>query len=255
MADRPTPSLAAQLRGWSTLKRLHPELLDLQRIDLLRSRPVNELLVVEHLTDILQALGLNDEGLDEIPETLHQFAGGLRVWQLPIQFAPYLIALSGLGIRSYLEIGLRHGGSFVVTAEYLRAVSTLTIAVGVDIIPCPSAAAYHDLNDTTRFAWINSCSPAFEHLLNAISPVDLVFIDSHHELEQCRSELEQLHGHANAIAVHDVANPRRPGIVQSWAELCVDDRYHCISFVDQYEPERPTMGIGLAVRREFLREK
>ena len=257
MSERPGATatvrgIEAQLRGWALLDRLHPEAMDLARVELLRTAPLAELVDEAALERLLLRLGLNVEGLDELPETLHGDAGGLRVWQMPIQFAPYLVRLSSLGIRSYLEVGIRHGGSFVATTEYLGRVGALDLAIGVDIIPCPSAEAYRHLNPAARFEWVNSGSPAFTALLDEVSPLDLVFIDSHHELDQCRDELAQLHGRTNAIAMHDIANPGCPGIGQAWAELTRDGRYRCEAFVDQYDPARPTMGIGLAVRRDWM---
>src|SRR4029077_13792201 len=109
------------------------------RISLIREKSTEYLSQAGNLETLLLELGLNDEGLNEFPASLHPFCGqGLRVWQYPGQFSKYLEQLSKLRVRSYLEIGIRHGGSFVTTVEFLDRFSPLEFAVAVDVIPCPS---------------------------------------------------------------------------------------------------------------------
>ncbi|MCU1283438.1 MAG: hypothetical protein JWM53_6984 [bacterium] len=110
----------AQRRGWATLKRQRPAAIDLARVALIRQCPRAQLEQRSDVASLLCELGLNDEGLSELPPELHAQCGGLRIWQYPTQFAPYLAQLARLRVRSYLEI-VRHGGSFVATAEYLDA--------------------------------------------------------------------------------------------------------------------------------------
>ena len=101
-------------------RRLHPEPINLSRVALIRERTLAELASPARVEALLLELGLNGEGLSELPPELHAHCGGLRIWQYPTQFGRYLVQLSRLGVRSYLEIGIRHGGSFVATAEYLE---------------------------------------------------------------------------------------------------------------------------------------
>ncbi len=139
-----TSSAAAvrmQTDNWRMLRGLHPTPIELERIALVRDRAPRELADAEQLARLLPALGLNDEGLHEFPAALHPHCGqGLRIWQYPIQFAPYLARLATLGVRSYLEIGIRHGGSFVATVEVLGRCHPLEAAWAIDIIPCPARA-------------------------------------------------------------------------------------------------------------------
>src|SRR3954470_7475739 len=75
------------------------------------------------LEELLPRLGLNDDVPAWMPSELQPFLGkGLRVWQYPNQFGPYLASLAGLHIRSYLEIGVQHGGSFAATLTFLHRV-------------------------------------------------------------------------------------------------------------------------------------
>jgi hypothetical protein len=245
-------TFGAQRRGWATLRSLHPSAIDLQRVALIRACDGEQLSDPARVEALLLRLGLNDEGLSELPRELHPHCGGLRIWQYPSQFSKYLVQLSRLRVRSYLEIGIRHGGSFVATAEYLERLSPLEFAVGVDIIDCPSMAEYQTLNGKARFWCLDSRGTEFAARLDALGRIDLVFIDSHHEEAQCREEVALLTARANLIAFHDIANVGCPGIGRVWNDLKRSSDFDCFEFVDQYAGMGPFMGIGLAARKERL---
>jgi hypothetical protein len=239
--------------SWAALKRLHPTAIDLGRTALIREADTDALSDPQWLESLLLRLGLNNEALNELPSELHAHCGhGLRIWQYPTQFSKYLAQLSRLKIRSYLEIGIRHGGSFVTTAEYLHRFHSLDLAVGVDIIPCPSMAAYQSHNVRAQFWCMNSLGRDFAARLADLDPLDLAFIDSHHEEHQCRREFELLADRADLIAFHDIANIGCPGVRQVWQEVKRLPAYDCFEYVDQYGLG-PFMGIGLAVKKERLR--
>jgi hypothetical protein len=242
----------AQRRGWATLRSLRAGAVDLARVELLRTRPLEELRDLARLDGLLLELGLNDEGTGEFPQRLHPFCGGLRVWQYPVQFAPYLLKLSSLRVRSYVEIGVRHGGSFVATTEYLDRIGRLDFAVAVDVLEVPSFEAYREMNARAQLWCVDSRTDAFRERLEGLGSIDLVFIDSHHEEAQCRSEVELLLGHAEMIALHDITNLGCPGVGRVWNELRTSGDHVCFEFVEQYDGMGPFMGIGLAVRRRRL---
>jgi len=243
--------LGALKKGLAGLKRLHALPIDLSRVELIRARSREQLSSPEDLQALLLELGLNDEGMHEIPAPLHPYCGqGLRIWQYPIQFSRYLAALSGLTVRSYLELGVRHGGAFVATVEFLERFGPLDFAVGVDLLPCPSLDEYRRLNPRASFERLNTQSPALPELLARLGSVDLVFVDSHHEEAQCRRELEVLAPHARMLALHDIANRDWPGIRVVWEELKASGLYRCLELTEQYGDLGPYMGIGLAVRND-----
>src|SRR5687768_3987306 len=139
--NAPGPSPLKQ--GLSGLRRLHALPIDLERVALIREREPRQLADPAELEALLLQLGLNDEGMHELPASLHPHCGqGLRIWQYPIQFSRYLAHLSKLKVRSYLELGVRHGGAFVATVEVLERFSPLQFAVGVDLLPCPALEEY-----------------------------------------------------------------------------------------------------------------
>src|SRR5690349_11748985 len=89
MSER-APSLDAQKKGWSGLRRLHPSPIDLQRVALIREMDQQQLSRPENIEALLLQLGLNDEAMHEIPESLHPYCGqGLRIWQYPNQYSRY----------------------------------------------------------------------------------------------------------------------------------------------------------------------
>jgi hypothetical protein len=240
----------AKARGWRMLRSLRPAAIDLERIALIRECAPVDLLQAALLEDLLLRLGLNDEGLEEYPADLRPFCGqGLRVWQYPSQFSKYLVTVASRRVRSYLELGIRHGGSFVTTVEVLERFGPLDFAVGVDVIPCPSMVEYGAINPRIEFACLNIDSPAFSALIGRLGAIDLVFIDSHHEEDHCRREVMALRERTNMIALHDIANVGCPGIAKVWEELKGSGEYLCFEFTDQYPGMGPYMGIGLAVRK------
>ena len=253
MTDLDGSRFDAQLRGWRTLTTLHPLPIDLARIALIREKTAAELARADVIERLLPQLGLNDEALDEFPDELRPYCGqGLRVWQYPTQFGKYLAQLAGLGVRSYLELGVRHGGSFVTTVEVLERHRHLDYAIAVDIIACPAMAEYAKLNPRIEFCRLNTQSAEFAALLRRLHSIDLVFIDSHHEERQCRQEIAAVREVANIIAMHDISNVGCPGVAAVWEEVKASGEYTCFEYTDQYAGMGPYMGIGLAVKNERL---
>ena len=235
------------------LSGLHPAPIDLGRIALIRECAPSYLSRPENLERLLPQLGLNDEGQDEFPPELRPYCGqGLRVWQFPAQFARYLAQIVALGVRSYVELGIRHGGSFVTTVEVLERFRRLDYAVAVDIIPCPAMAQYAAINPRVEFACINTQAPEFAALLARLHAIDLIFIDSHHEEDQCRREVAAVLECAGMVALHDISNVGCPGIGKVWQEIKASGDFACFEYTDQYSGLGPYMGIGLAVKKERL---
>jgi hypothetical protein len=229
--------------------------MDLERISLVRNCSIAELSDASVLENLLPRLGLNDEGIEEYPDVLRPWCGtGLRIWQYPAQFAPYLASLVRLGVRSYMEIGVRHGGSFVATVEVLERFRPLDFAVAVDVIACPSVEDYGRVNPRARFLRANTMAPEFAAVVASLAPIDLVFVDSHHEAAQCQRELACLEEHANMIAFHDIANKGCPGIGAVWSQVRSSGAWECSEFVAQYPGLGPFMGIGLAVKPARMAE-
>jgi hypothetical protein len=237
-------------RSWRKLKRLHPIAIDLSRIALIREQRLEHLRDPERLRALILELGLNDDGIEEMPPELHEHCGqGLHIWQYPIQFDRYLIDLSRLGIESYIELGVRHGGTFVATVEYLDRFQRLKRAVGIDIMPCPSLVAYAAIHPAVCFRQLNTQADAFLEFLHAEEAFDLVLIDANHDEMECRREFEALRDKASVIVLHDVNNIDFPGVAKVWNEIRHLGDYECREYVEQYGDIGPHMGIGMAISR------
>lgn len=239
-------------KGWKKLKKLSAIPIDLERIKLISSQSKDYLSDSANVESLILDLGLNNEGLEEFPEKLYPYCGqGLRIWQYPIQFSKYLVGLSQLNITSYLELGIRHGGTFVTTVEYLQKFNSFEFAIGVDIIPCPSVVEYSKINPKAEFLRLNTQSDEFQKVLEEYQKFDLVLIDSFHDEIQCRKEFLSIKKYANIIAFHDINNVNYPGVNQVWNEVKQLGEYDCYEYIDQYEEiEHSYMGIGVAVKKD-----
>lgn len=239
--------------------------IDLSRIGMIREAELDSLRDAAWLeNELLPKLGLNDEMLHEphrpiLPEPLHGAAGqGLLSWQLPNQFGSYLTQLSRYPIKSYLEIGVRHGGTFVITVEYLSRFGELERAVGVDISDSPSTREYERLNPRARFVQVNTRSRRFRRLVKKHAPWDLVLIDGDHHEEAVRRDFEAVIDSARIVVFHDIASENVPGVQKVWHEIQSEHtgRFEFVEFAEQYDDVvRDTgqtwLGLGVAIRKRF----
>jgi hypothetical protein len=211
---------------------------------------------------LLPALGLNNEQLHEQPPELSMFYGnglGLRIFQYPNQFSKYLsfLAKFPIPIRSYLEIGCRHGGTFITTAEILQQLEpSFKKAVALDIIDesvnlreyrraCPG---------TVEYLLLNSLSPEFDQYLKD-KFFDLVLIDGDHSYSAVQSDSEKTFERANIQVFHDTFSDACQGVVNYWAEYKVQNSatHEFFDFTEQYESVNGNfLGIGVAVRKQWL---
>ena len=225
--------------------------IDLAGAQALRHAPQDALSDPQRLAVVLAEGGLNDEHLEQYPEHLHPYCGrGLRLWQLPDQFAPYLIEVGRRGVRRYLEIGVRHGGSFAATVEYLARAGELEEAVAVDIDAVPSLLPYPLEQPAVRLMQADTTTDDFAAWVGRHPGFDLAFIDGLHTYEGCRSDFETLRPKARMVALHDITNHIEADVGRVWTDLRREyaDDYDFLEFTAQ-SGDVPAMGIGLAVRR------
>jgi hypothetical protein len=242
-------SIAQRLNERADRRRV----IDLSGARALRGAPADALRDPERLAVLLAEGGLNDEHLEQFPAHLHPHCGkGLRLWQLPNQFAPYLIEVARHGVRRYLEIGVRHGGSFTATVEYLSRVGELEEAVAVDIFAVPSLLPYPLDQPSVRLMQADTLTDRFADWTRRHPGFDLAFIDGLHSYEGCRRDFETLRPRARMIALHDISNHIEPEVGRVWADIRRDYAhvYDFHEFTAQYdESGPPDMGIGLAIRQ------
>ena len=141
-----------RLRRYVQWRREPARPIDLSYLRFIRNAKREELADAQWLEAMLPRLGLNAEWLHQFPSFLYPHTGkGLRHWQYPNQFSRYLAHMAQYNIETYLEIGVRHGGTFVITVEYLNKFHPVQKAVGVDIRPCPGLLDYRKTQPNVRF--------------------------------------------------------------------------------------------------------
>lgn len=245
-------ALAARVGG-----RL-PEPIDLAPLELLRAADPARLADAEVLErELLPAMGLSDDVPFVFPAELQPAVGrGLRHWQYPSQFGPFLAEVARRGVRRYLEVGVRHGGTFLITTELLGRVGEVERAVAVDLDRVPSLEAYAAQRPHVTVVRTDSRSRRFARLVRDLGPFDLVLVDGNHAYDAVRSDVETVLPHTRMLALHDIVDDASPGVRRMWSELRAERgaQFEMQEFTAQYDEivtrvGRPVLGLGLAVRR------
>jgi hypothetical protein len=214
--------------------------------------PIEQLRDPEYLSEeLLPEMGLTSLDPGFFPPQLHPRMGrGVQPLQSPRQLGPYLSTVAGEEVRSYLEVGVEHGGTFAITVEFLRRFG-LERALAVDLGPTPLLLQKWKPSEVT-FAAADSHSRGFRRLLAAHDPFDLAFIDGDHSEAGLWADFEAVRPHARMLAFHDIVEPNFPDVGRVWRRLraAYADVYEFHDFVAQYEDTPASkLGIGLAIRR------
>ena len=222
---------------------------------------IDNLLNYSDLQQIVLKSGLNNEILNEQPQEFNSYFGTgyqLKIWQYPNQFVLYLLFLSKYAhkINSYLEIGCRHGGTFIFTNEFLNSIkhNNSIKSIACDIIEIPNNLKnYTEINDNARYVMCNSKSIGFKELIHN-QYFSLVLVDGDHSYTAVKNDTELVIDKANIIVLHDIVSEACPGVVKYWKEFTQIYKSNFIfyEFVDQYDSVNGSfLGIGCAVRKEF----
>lgn len=220
----------------------------------------NQLLDPDFLSQVLLKSGLNNEILHEQPKELSEYFGsgyGLKIWQYPNQFVPYLLFLAKYAERidSYLEIGTRYGGTFIFTNEFLNKFThQKIISIGCDIISAsPNLEQYTTLNPNAQYVSCNSHSIGFKDLI-ANKHFSVALIDADHSYSSVKKDTELVIDQTEIIVLHDIVSSVCPGVVKYWTELKheYNNIFNFYEFIDQYESVAGSfLGIGCAVKKTF----
>ncbi len=258
LPDQVVRSVQQALARREQRRGIRPKPIDLARLELIRQAPLERLSDPLYLEqDLLPRLGLNDE-TGHFPPSLEPFIGqGLLCWQYPNQFSKYLVHLSRQGIESYMEIGVRHGGTFVITIEYLSRFNRIREAVGVDLSSSSTLREYAAGRTGVKVIQASSHDEDFKDFVRGRDPFDLVLIDGDHSVEGCREDFELVRDRGRVLVLHDIVSQPVPGVTAVWQEVrrLYDERFDFYEFTDQYpdfsrERGGEFLGIGVAQPRD-----
>lgn len=231
-------------------------IMDLTRIELIQDSNLEELRDHRYLETMIMKLGFNNESLMEQPEIVRENCGGLLIWQYPNQFSKYLCLLSQQKIESYLEIGCRWGGTFVLTNEYLKKFNHVHKSVAVDIIDSP-VAEYCQLKNEAEFLKLDSGGQEFKNYI-ANHFFDLILIDGDHSYYGVKNDYEISKHSGKILVFHDIKSDACLGVVKFWTELknTKKDEYDFFEFTEQYadvwnRTHRSFLGIGVAIKKDL----
>jgi len=201
-------------------------------------------------------LGLNNEMLHEQPSELSKYFGtGLHLWQYPNQLSRYLVwlAFNAKHVKSYMEIGCRWGGTFILITEWLKKIGArLDYAVAVDPIePTPFIKRYMDISGIP-IVYRNemSTAPEFRKYYDACRP-EFVFIDGDHTMLGVMNDHLLARKSAKIIVHHDVTSQACPDTTLFWSYVrTAEDAFEFAEFTDQYDSVKGSfLGIGVLKRR------
>jgi cephalosporin hydroxylase len=226
------------------------------RINYIKDSNLQDLQNNIYLEKLIIKLGFNGEILREQPKIVKDNVGGLLIWQYPNQFSKYLCLLREQKINSYIEIGCRWGGTFILTNEYLKKFNTINKSVAIDIIDSP-VLNYCISNNETTFIKINSQSEEFINYIKN-NYFDLIFIDANHGYNYIKNDYQNSKNSGKIFVFHDIINDMCPGVVQFWNELKnnENDTYDFFEFTEQYEDvwndtQQHFLGIGVAIKKNI----
>lgn len=209
---------------------------------------------LEH--SLIPELGLNNEELHEQPRELSaHFGKGLHLWQYPSQLASYLVWLAhnAKGIRRYMEIGCRWGGTFILVNEWLKKIGAeVEFSLAIDPIePTPFVKKYIEIS-SSPVHYIRNLSTSAEVIAyqKSCNP-DMVFVDGDHSMSGVMFDHLLARRTARIIVHHDVASRACPDTTLFWSYVRqAETDFESFEFTQQYESVGGSyLGIGVLKRK------
>jgi predicted O-methyltransferase YrrM len=173
---------------------------------------------------------LRHEAGSSNPDYFHAVkTGGLKLQQVPEEYAQLLLLLKERSIKTYLELGIGNGGSFAMACYFLQA--TLDKAVAVDDFSYKSLISQsgtevsrmiEQVQVNADVSFINATTDRFFAGLNKAHKFDCIFIDADHSYEAAHRDYVNALNHINQNGIlifHDINSDACPGIKRLWQEV------------------------------------
>lgn len=195
-----------------------------------------EAITVPQIEEIICEFGLvYDPGCDygEFKQYMVGSRVDLGVYQTPRQMAECIFDVLKLNIKSYLEIGLFNGGSYLIMTEFLKRKNPDVICIGIDITDKYMLEEVKPFLDGFQIG----TSDDFKG-----EPFDLVFIDGDHTDFWVNRDWDNVGAPARYALIHDINQPTWPAVKVFWERMKQEKKYSEYT----YQTEgKPVHGIGL----------
>lgn len=164
----------------------------------------------------------------------------LRILQFPYEFAGFLQFMSSYQVKTYLEVGVSTGGSFLMADSYLRAaVPGFVRSVGYD-----RTAKLRDwIEYKAKFPATEFRHQSSRDMYLQDERFDMAFIDARHIEKWVLQDFEKVKNNCRFVAFHDIVLEGST-VGLAWAKIKSQYPEHW-EFIDLEAPANARCGIGV----------
>lgn len=220
------------------------------------SESTNEMLINEdYLSELIGNVGLfyDDRKHPDLP-SINLYGDDVKymnsvkkvgLWQVPRQLALYLIKLSTLDIKSFLDIGTCSGITITVIAIYLSrfALTTVQTIDANNYVNSKLFLKWNKLSIPITYTLIKDGS----NYLYAIKQKqwDIVFIDGNHSYDYVKNDYLHAKQISKILTFHDINDVFCTDVVKLWNEIKLEKDFKNYYEFTYHSHNQKLMGIGL----------